>query len=143
MLLIVGHPSIGSALETLLRIEDRYETRRVASLDNIAAGLERWRADIALVDGVLVESGRTEALTMPTIVLSGNAADAKRLSARLPAAAGWLRKDATADQLHTAIDAALRGGARAAWSGRLTFLFAALAALVAIAFAFVAFGPRG
>src|SRR5947199_10793762 len=82
VLLVVGHPSIGAALETLLRIEDRFEVRRAQSIEQAVAGLEGWPADLALVDGVLVPNGRTEDLAMPAIVLSGNAADGTRLISR-------------------------------------------------------------
>jgi ABC-type oligopeptide transport system substrate-binding subunit len=128
VLLIVGHPSIGAALETLLRIEDRYETRRVQSLDHLrTAGAGGWSADLALVDGLLIETGKAETLTMPAMVLSGNAADGARLAATLSNGRGWLRKDATADDLRTAIERALhRGGAvRAARLGRPVMLAAA------------------
>src|SRR3989442_5701062 len=80
VLLVVGHPSIGAALEALLRIEDRYEVRRAQSLEQVVSGLDGWVADLALVDGVLVPRGQTEVLEMPTIVLSGNPHDGRRLS---------------------------------------------------------------
>jgi hypothetical protein len=142
MLLIIGHPSIGSALETLLRIENRYDTKRLQSLDQIAPALEGWDAGLALVDGVLLESGRTEGLAMPTIVLSGNPADGKRLATRLPHPAGWLRKDATAEELRFAIERTLRRSA-ARRPSRLAVAFAAVAAVAAAAYAMVAFGPGG
>jgi DNA-binding response OmpR family regulator len=107
VLLVVGHPSIGTALETLLRIEDRYEVRRAQSLEQVVAGVDGWNADLALVDGVLAQNGRTEALMVPVIVLSGNAADGKRLLPRFVNTRGWLRKDATPEELHAAIDHAL------------------------------------
>src|SRR2546429_5690434 len=90
VLLGVGHPTIGAALEALLRIEDRYEVRRAQSLEQVASGLDGWEADLALVDGVLVQRGRTEVLPMPTIVLSGNARDGRRLSALFAQGHGWL-----------------------------------------------------
>jgi len=114
VLLVVGHPSIGAALETLLRIEDRFEVRRAQSIEQAVAGLDGWTADLALVDGVLVPNGRTEELAMPAIVLSGNAADGKRLAPRFAQGRGWLRKDATADEFRVAIDRALRG--RGPWA---------------------------
>jgi len=107
VLLVVGHPSIGAALEALLRIEDRYEVRRAQSLEQVASGLDEWTPDLALVDGVLVQKGRTELLSMPTIVLSGNPHDGRRLSARFAQGQGWLRKDATADEIRAAIDRAI------------------------------------
>ncbi len=112
VLLVVGHPSIGAALEALLRIEDRYEVKRAQSLEQVASGLDGWIADLALVDGVLVQKARTEVLPMPTIVLSGNPQDGRRLSARFEEGRGWLRKDATAEEIRAAIDRALAHGAR-------------------------------
>lgn len=114
VLLVVGHPSIGAALETLLRIEDRYEVRRAQSLEQVAPGLQDWMPDLALVDGVLIKSGKTEDFAMPAIVLSGNPQDGRRLSARFAKGRGWLRKDATAEELRAAVDAALakRAGSR-------------------------------
>src|SRR5258708_29264300 len=92
ILLVVGHPSIGAALEALLRIEDRYEVTRAQSLEQVASGLNGWVADLALVDGVLVGRGRTEVLPMPTIVLSGNQHHARRLSAGCPRGTACLRR---------------------------------------------------
>lgn len=112
VLLVVGHPSIGAALEALLRIEDRYEVRRAQSLEQVVSSLDGWVADLALVDGVLVPKGRTEVLSMRTIVLSGNAQDGRRLSSRFAQGHGWLRKDATADEIRASIDRALASGTR-------------------------------
>jgi DNA-binding NarL/FixJ family response regulator len=140
VLLVVAHPGIGAALETLLRIEDRYEVRRAQSLDQVAAVLDGWPADLALVDGLLTQNGRTEALAMPAIVLTGNLGDGKRLSARLPEGRGWLRKDATAGELHATIDEAInRSGPRVT-----PLLVAGLAASAAglIALAWLLFGTR-
>jgi AcrR family transcriptional regulator len=112
VLLVVGHPSIGAALEALLRIEDRYEVKRAQSLEQVASGLDGWVADLAIVDGVLVPKGRTEVLNMPTIVLSGNPQDGRRLASRFALGQGWLRKDATAEEIRAAIDRALASGPR-------------------------------
>ena len=111
----MGHPTIGAALEALLRIEDRYEVRRAQSLEQVGSGSDGWVADLALVDGVLVQRGRTEVLPMPTIVLSGNSRDGSRLSGYFTRGQGWLRKDATADELRVAIDRALVPASRR-WS---------------------------
>jgi DNA-binding response OmpR family regulator len=142
ILLVVGHPGIGSALETLLRIEDRYETRRLQSLDQLGGVLDGWRPDLALVDGVLVETGRTEALSMPAIVLSGNANDGQRLRDRLPNGQGWLCKDSTADDLRAAIERALR---RAGVRGDrpVAALIVAGAGIAAVLIALAALAPRG
>jgi DNA-binding NarL/FixJ family response regulator len=145
VLLVVGHPSIGAALETLLRIEDRFEVRRAQSIEQAVAELEGWPADLALVDGVLVPNGRTEELAMPAIVLSGNAADGKRLASQFVQGRGWLRKDATAEDLRAAIDNALRG--RALWArgdrgGRLVLVVLALL-VVALTIAWFVLRLRG
>jgi DNA-binding NarL/FixJ family response regulator len=137
ILLVVGHPSIGAALEALLRIEDRYEVRRAQSLEQVASGLDGWIADLALVDGVLVPRGRTEVLRMPTIVLSGNQHDGRRLSQRFAQGQGWLRKDATAEEIRAAIDRALVPAVRR-WSAAILVAVLVLAAIViAIAWYFL------
>src|SRR5438552_1589896 len=85
VLLIVGHPSVGSALETLLRIDDRYEVRRVQSLADSAIDRNEWTPDVAVVDGALLGSTIVAALPLPAIVLSGNEADGTRPPARVDA----------------------------------------------------------
>jgi DNA-binding NarL/FixJ family response regulator len=129
VLLVVGHPSIGAALEALLRIEDRYEVRRAQSLEQVSAGPDGWVADIALVDGVLVPKGRTEVLPMPTIVLSGNQRDGRRLAERFAEGRGWLRKDATAGEISAAIDRALT---RRAWRWSAAVLATVLVLVVIV-----------
>ncbi|PYO81289.1 MAG: hypothetical protein DMD68_13530 [Gemmatimonadetes bacterium] len=52
---------------------------------------------------------------MPTIVLSGNPRDGRRLSGLFVRGQGWLRKDATAEEIRVAIDRALVPPART-WS---------------------------
>ena len=131
VLLVVGHPSIGAALETLLRIEDRFEVRRAQSIEQAVAGLEGWPADLALVDGVLVATGRTEVLPMPTIVLSGNPHDGRRLAERFAQGQGWLRKDATAEEIRVAIDRALVPAARR-WSVLVVMALLVLVVIVIV-----------
>ena len=134
VLLVVGHPSIGAALETLLRIEDRYEIRRAQSLEQVATGMEDWTPDLALVDGVLIKSGQREDLAMPAIVLSGNPQDGRRLSEQLAQGHGWLRKDATAEELRGAVDAALAKRGGSAKGARMVAIVVAVA-VIAIAIA--------
>ena len=115
--------------------------RRAQSLEQVASGLDGWVADLALVDGVLVPRGQTEALPMPTIVLSGNPHDGRRLAARFANGRGWLRKDATAEEIRAAIDRALVRGVRR-WSGAI--ILAALAlALIVVAIAWYLLRLRG
>jgi len=131
VLLVVGHPTIGAALEALLRIEDRYEVRRAQSLEQVASSLDGWVADLALVDGVLVQRGRTEVLPMPTIVLSGNPRDGRRLSGHFVRGQGWLRKDATAEEIRVAIDRALVPAARQ-WSVLVVMALLVLVVIVIV-----------
>jgi DNA-binding NarL/FixJ family response regulator len=133
VLLVVGHPTIGAALEALLRIEDRYEVRRAQSLEQVATGLDGWAADLALVDGVLVQRGRTAVLPMRTIVLSGNPRDGRRLSSLFAQGRGWLRKDATAEELRVAIDRALVSAARRPSVAVVVAVLALAAIVIAVA----------
>ena len=141
ILLVVAHPSIGAAFEALLRIEDRYEVKRAQSLEQVMSRLDGWLADLALVDGVLVPKGRIEVLTMPTIVLSGNPHDGHRLAERFPQGQGWLRKDATAEEIRTAIDMALAPTVRR-WSAAVVVAALVLAVIV-IAIAWYLLRLRG
>jgi DNA-binding NarL/FixJ family response regulator len=142
VLLVVGHPSIGAALEALLRIEDRYEVRRAQTLDQVAAGLEGWRPDLAIVDGVLAQGGRTGVIAVPTLILSGDAQNGRRLAARFVDGRGWLRKDATAEEIHLAIDRVL-AGETASPSRRIFVAAFVLAIALAVVIAWYVLGVRG
>lgn len=103
-MLVVAHPAIGAALETLLRIEDRYDVRRIHSLAQTRALPDGWRPDAALVDGVLLKDGATATIGAPTLVLSGNAEDGQSLGRKVDDGRGWLPKESNADELVSAID---------------------------------------
>ena len=103
MLLVVAHPVIGSSIETLLRLEERYDVRRVAGAAE-AAALKEWRPDVAVIDGTLLGGGARIHLGSPILVLSGTEADGRALLRRLPEGRGWLRKDATAAEFTKLID---------------------------------------
>jgi len=107
VLLVVAHPVIGSGIETLLRLEKRYDLRRVGGAAE-AAALRDWRPDVALIDGTLLGSGARVHLGAPTLVLSGTEADGRALLRRLPEGRGWLRKDATAAEFVRMIDGVTR-----------------------------------
>lgn len=100
---MVAHPVIGSGIEMLLRLEERYDVRRVGSAAEVAA-LKDWRPDVALIDGTLLSGGARIHLGSPTLVLSGTEADGRALLRRLPEGRGWLRKDATAAEFTRMID---------------------------------------
>jgi DNA-binding NarL/FixJ family response regulator len=108
VLLVVAHPVIGSGIETLLRLEERYDVRRVAGAAE-AAALKDWRPNVALIDGTLLSSSTLIHLNAPTLVLSGTEADGRALLRRLPEGRGWLRKDATAAEFAKMIDGVASG----------------------------------
>ena len=103
MLLVVAHPVIGSGIETLLRLEDRYDVKRVSGAAE-AAAISDWHPNVALIDGTLLSSSGPMHLGAPTLVLSGTEADGRALLRRLPEGRGWLRKDATAAEFAKMID---------------------------------------
>jgi DNA-binding NarL/FixJ family response regulator len=103
VLLVVAHPVIGSGIETLLRLEQRYDVRRVGSAAE-AAAIRDWRPNVALIDGTLLSGHAEIHLGSPTLVLSGTEADGRALLRRLPEGRGWLRKDATAAEFAKMID---------------------------------------
>jgi len=107
VLLVVAHPVIGSGIETLLRLEERYDIRRVGSPSEGAA-LKEWRPDVVLVDGTLLSGATRVHIGSPTLVLSGTEADGRALLRRLPEGRGWLRKDATAAEFANMIDGVAR-----------------------------------
>jgi hypothetical protein len=100
----VRHPVVGAGLETLLRLEHRFETKRIGHLQGVASAVESWSPDVALVDGVLLRNGECPPLGVAAIVLTGSAVDGEGLQTALDDPRGWLRKDATAGELFAAID---------------------------------------
>ena len=106
--MVVAHPVIGSAMETLLRLEGDYDVRRVASVSE-AAKVADWAPQVALVDGTLLGSVSTAAIGAPAYVLSGSERDGRQLARKLDDGRGWLRKDATGTELAKAIEALLKG----------------------------------
>ena len=106
VLIVTPHPVIGAGIETVLRLEDIYDLRRVGSLADGKAAAESWPADAALVDGVLLEAHALE-LGVPCYILSGDAESGERLADRSPGARGWLLKDAPPSRMVEAIDRSL------------------------------------
>jgi DNA-binding NarL/FixJ family response regulator len=99
---------VGAGLETLLRLEDRFQVKRVLRLADTPPLLAEWQPDVVLLDGVLMQDGERPRLGIPTVVLSGGALDGEGLVRSLEGdGRGWLRKDATADELDAALDRAL------------------------------------
>ena len=104
VLLVVSHPSVGEGIETILRLERRYEVRRAGRLAeavNIARG---WPADIALVDALLLRGSARTDLGVPALVLAGGAAEAAAAERSLDKPGGWAAKDAAAADLVSAVE---------------------------------------
>jgi DNA-binding NarL/FixJ family response regulator len=141
VLLVVAHPVVGAGLETLLRLEERFQVKRVPRLIDTLPLLADWQPDVALVDGVLLQDGERPQLGIPAVVLSGNAADGEGMVRSLAGARGWLRKDATAAELCTALDRAL-DKPRLVTSVHIAGL-AALAIGVLVAWGFLALRSSG
>ena len=98
---------MGAGLETLLRLEDRFQVKRVARLVDTPSLLQTWQPDVVLIDGALLQAGDRPTLGIPTVVLSASAADGEGMVRSLADARGWLRTDATADELASALERAL------------------------------------
>lgn len=131
VLLVIAHPVIGAGIETLLRLEDRYDVRRVASAAE-AAALTDWRPSVALVDGTLLSGGARVHVGSPILVLSGTEADARAMLRRLPEGRGWLRKDATAAEFTKIIDGVASGPTAQVAVGMLGTVVLVLLVLAAI-----------
>ena len=97
---------IGAGIETVLRIEDLYDLRRVANLADAKGAAESWPADAALVDSVLL-GGDALALEIPCTILAGDPESGARLVAKTPGARGWLLKEAPPSRLVEAVDRSL------------------------------------
>src|SRR2546428_8709901 len=137
VLLVVAHPVIASGLETLLKLEGDYDVKRVASVSE-AAQLSGWGAQAALVDGTLLAGHDEVRLGVAAYVLSGNERDGRQLARKLDDGRGWLRKDATGQELAHAISAAVHGGSVDA-SPYGTVAVAIIALLSVIVLALVAY----
>jgi len=138
-LLVVAHPAIGAALETVLQIEDRYDVRRVRSLADTRSFPDAWRPDAALIDGVLLKDGGASGVSAPTLVLSGNAEDGESLARTLKNGRGWLRKESRGDELVLAVDRLIGQTGDAATSGPAIARTIVLAAVGMILLAVVGF----
>jgi len=104
VLLVVSHPSVGAGLETILRLERRYELRRAAKLAEAASWARSWPADVALVDALLLRGGERADLGVPALVLAGGAAEATAAERSLDRPGGWIAKDAAAVELVDAVE---------------------------------------
>ena len=114
VLLVVSHPAVGSGVETLLRLERRYDVRRVARLADAVRIARSWPADAALVDASILPPGDRLSLGVPAMVLAGAEADGGPAARSLDDARGWVRKDAAATELVAAVERLLTGARQSA-----------------------------
>jgi DNA-binding NarL/FixJ family response regulator len=104
VLLVVSHPSVGAGLETILRLERRYEVRRAVKLAEAKDWAQSWPADLALVDALLLRGGDRANLGVPALVLAANAAEAASAEKSLDKPGGWVAKDAASADLVSAVE---------------------------------------
>ena len=104
VLLVVSHPSVGAGLETILRLERRYEVRRATKLDEAANWARGWPADLALVDAVLLRGEAHANLGVPALVLATGAAEGATAQKYVDKPGGWVAKDAPSADLVTAVE---------------------------------------
>ena len=112
VLLVVSHPSVGAGIETILRLERRYDVRRAAKLADAVALARSWPADLALVDAlVLRRDGRAE-LGVPSLILAAGAAEAAAAERQVDKPQGWVAKDAPSADLVGAVERLLTPSAK-------------------------------
>jgi DNA-binding NarL/FixJ family response regulator len=104
VLLVVSHPSVGAGLETILRLERRYEVRRAAKLAEAANWARSWPADMALVDALLLRGDARANLGVPALVLASGAAEAASAEKYVDKPGGWIAKDASSPDLVSAVE---------------------------------------
>jgi DNA-binding NarL/FixJ family response regulator len=102
VLLVVAHPSVGGAIETIIRLERRYDVRRTGRLSEAAALARSWPAHLALVDELLL--GGPTTLGVPALVLAASEADGTAAGRSLDDARGWIPKDASSTELIAAVE---------------------------------------
>lgn len=104
VLLVVSHPSVGAGIETILRLERRYEVRRAAKLSEAVSIARAWPADVALVDALVLRGGARSDLGVPALILAAGAAEAAGAERSLDKPGGWVPKDAASADLVSAVE---------------------------------------
>jgi DNA-binding NarL/FixJ family response regulator len=133
VLLVVSHPSIGEGIETILRLERRYEMRRAAKLAEAMNLAQAWPADLALVDALLLRGDARAVLGVPALVLAASDAEGTTAQRALDEPRGWVVKDAPSADLVSAVERLLtRPAERPAGSVALFAIGALLVLLVGL-----------
>lgn len=117
VLLVVSHPSVGAGIETILRLERRYEVRRAAKVTQAVTVARSWPADLALVDALVLRGEARAELGVPALILAAGAAEAATAERSVDKPGGWVAKDATSADLLSAVERLLtRSAERSAGS---------------------------
>jgi DNA-binding NarL/FixJ family response regulator len=104
VLLVVSHPTVGAGIETILRLERRYEVRRTSTFSEAVAAARSWPADLALVDALLLRGETRADLGVPTLVLAASAAEATTAQRTHDEPRGWVATDAPSADLVSAVE---------------------------------------
>ena len=104
MLLVVFHPTVAAGIETILRLERRYEVRRASRLAEAVTLARSWPADLALVDASVLRGHDHLDLGVPALVLAASAVEAGPAERALDAPRGWVAKDAASADLVSAVE---------------------------------------
>jgi DNA-binding NarL/FixJ family response regulator len=104
VLLVVSHPSVGEGIETILRLERRYEVRRAAKLSGAVTIARGWPADLVLVDALVLRGDTRADLGTPSLILAASAAEAAAAERLVDRPGGWVAKDAASADLVTAVE---------------------------------------
>lgn len=100
----MSHPSVAAGIETILRLERRYEVRRAAKLADAVNLARTWPADLALVDALVLRgAGRTE-FGVSALILAAGAAEAGAAERSVDKPKGWVAKDAPSADLVGAVE---------------------------------------
>jgi DNA-binding NarL/FixJ family response regulator len=126
VLLVVSHPSVGAGLETILRLERRYEVRRADKLAEAANWARSWPADVALVDALLLRGGDRANLGVPSLVLAAGPAEAATAEKYVDKPGGWVAKDAASADLVGAVERLLTRPTEMAAGSLALFVIGAL-----------------
>jgi DNA-binding NarL/FixJ family response regulator len=133
VLLVVSHPAVGEGVETLLKLERRYEVRRASKLADALRVAATWPADVALLDAAMLPREGRVLLGVPTLVLAGGEAENEAAARRLDEPRGWVAKDADSASLVAAVERLLTRTTEAvAGSLSLTLVGVLLLVLVAL-----------
>ena len=114
MLLVVSHPAVGDGIETILRLERRYEVRRATRLADAVRIAPSWPADLTLLDAAMVPRQGRVVLGVPTLLLAGGEAEGEAAARRLDDPRDWVAPDAESASLIAAVERLLTPATEAA-----------------------------